>query len=116
MSGMAQVADRVAYAIGKVGEPAVLVRLPGRTGTRRELALKAVMVFGAPSTTTGGVVQSHDEIRISNAEIAASGWPLPIRRGDQIILGGQTYTVQGVTTASPGGFPAEHFLQVMGQS
>jgi hypothetical protein len=115
MTTMDQVADKVAYAIASVGEPATLVRLPGRTGTRVELPLKAAPVFQAPSEPTGGVVQSITEIRIGNKELDASTWPVPIRRGDQIIVAGVTYTIQGVRTASPGGTKAIHFLQVMGQ-
>jgi hypothetical protein len=115
VSEFADVAGKVADAIDRVGEPATLVRLPGRTGTRVELPLRAVMVFSAPSEPTGGVVQTHHEARIGNRDIVASGWPAPIRRGDQIIVAGVTYTIQGVRTASPGGTPSTHFLQVMGQ-
>ena len=110
------VADRVARAFSRVGDPATLVRLAGRTLPRHELAVRAVLVFLPPTTPIGGVVQEQKEIRISNKEIANSDWPAPIRRGDQIILGGATYTIQGVRTAAPGGVPAEHFLQVMGQA
>ena len=114
MTDMSHVGDRVAYAIGKVGEPATLVRLAGRTGTRVELSLKAVPTFATPTAPAGGVVQAHQEIRISNEELAASNWPVPIRRGDQIIVAGMTYTIQGVQTSSPGGTPAMHLLYVMG--
>jgi hypothetical protein len=111
----AYVADKVAAYIGRVGQPATLVRLPGRTGTRAELAVKCVPTFATPTAPTGGVVQAYNEIRIGNNEIKASDWPAPIRRGDQIIVGGLTYTIQGVQTASPGGTPAEHILYVLGQ-
>jgi len=107
------VADRVTYAMRKVGQDAVLVRLPGTTGTRAELPVKAVPDFEVPSGPTGGVVQVHREIRIGNAEIAASNWPAPIKRGDLIIMGGVSYAIQGVETAAPGGVHAEHYLQVM---
>jgi hypothetical protein len=73
-----------------------------------------VLVFNAPVEPTGGVVQAVNQIRISNRDIAAAGWPAP-RRGDQIIVAGVTYVIQGVATAAPGGVPAEHFLQIMGQ-
>jgi hypothetical protein len=116
MTSMAQVANRVADAIEKVGQPAILVRLPGKNGTRRELSLKAVPTFIAPNEPTGGVVQTRVDIRISNRELAASDWPVPIRRGDQIIIDNVTYTIQGVQTAAPGGFPAEHLLQAMGMA
>ena len=114
MTTMAQVADRVADAIDKVGEPATLVRLPGRTGMRAELPVNTVLTFMVPNEANGGVVQTRAEARISNRELAASNWPAPIRRGDQIIVAGVTWTIQGVRTAAPGGFPAEHYLQVMG--
>jgi hypothetical protein len=55
-------------------------------------------------------------VRVSNKEIAASGWPAPIRRGDQIIIAATTYTVQGVQVAAPGGVIAEHIMQVMGMA
>jgi hypothetical protein len=116
MTTMAQVADRVADYIGRVGEPATLVRLAGRAGTRVELALKCVPTFAVPTAPTGGVVQAYNEIRIGNNEIAASNWPAPIRRGDQIIVAGITYTIQGVQTASPGGAPAMHLLYILGQA
>jgi hypothetical protein len=110
----AYVADRVAYAIGRVGEPGVLVRLPGRTGTRQELPLKCVPTYATPTAPAGSVVQAHLEVRIGNAELAASNWPGPIRRGDQIIIAGITYTVQGVQTSSPNGHSAMHLLYVLG--
>ena|SRR5580765_3574424 len=116
MSSYANADAKVAAAIARVGEPATLVRLPGRTGTRAELPVKCVMTFSQPTAPTGGVVQAYNEIRIGNNEIAASNWPAPIRRGDQMIVGGLTYTIQGVQTASPGGTPAMHLLYVLGQA
>jgi hypothetical protein len=116
MTPIAGVADKVTAYIQKVGEPATLVRLPGRTGTRIELPVKCVVTFAVPTAPTGGVVQGYNEVRIGNNEIAASDWPVPIRRGDQIIIGGLTYTIQGVQTASPGGTHAMHLLYVMGQT
>lgn len=113
---MTYVADRVASAIARVGEPATLVRLPGRSGARAELAVKCVPSFETPTAPTGGVVQAYNTIRIGNNEIAASNWPAPVRRGDQIIVGGLTFTIQGVQTAAPGGVPAEHLLYVLGQA
>ena len=112
----ARVAAQVAAAFAEAGDNATLVRLAGRTLPRHELPVRAVLVFLPPTTPIGGVVQEQKEVRISNKEIAASDWPAPIRRGDQIILGGATYTIQGVRTAAPGGVPTTHFLQVMGQA
>ena len=113
---MTHIADQVADFIDRVGEMATLVRLPGRTGTRAELAIKCVPSYETPVAPTGGVVQAHNTIRVSNRELAASNWPAPIRRGDQIILGNLTFTIQGVQTANPGGAPAMHMLYLLGQA
>jgi hypothetical protein len=107
------VADRVTYAMNKVGETGTLVRLPGTTGTRVELTVKVVPSFETPTEPLGGVVQSHREARIGNAEIAASNWPAPIKRGDLIILSGISYAIQGVQTSAPDGTPAIHLLYLM---
>lgn len=110
------VAKQVADAIARVGEPGILIRLAGRTTPRVELHLKCVPTFAAPGEATGGVVQGRIDVRISNKEIAASGWPAPVRRGDQIIIAETVYTVQGVQVAAPGGVIAEHIMQVMGMA
>ena len=110
---LARVAERVTQSMNTVGQDAVLVRLPGKTGTRHELPVKAVATFEAPSSPTGGVVQTHREIRIGNEELSHSTWPAPIQRGDQIVMAGITYAVQGVQVAAPGDVLAMHIMQVM---
>jgi hypothetical protein len=110
------VAKQVADAIARVGEPGTLIRLATRTMPRVEVTLKCVPTFVAPGEAVGGVVQGRIDVRVSNKEIAASGWPAPIRRGDQIIIAATTYTVQGVQVAAPGGVIAEHIMQVMGMA
>jgi hypothetical protein len=110
------IAAQVASFIERVGEPGTLIRLAGRTVPRIEVKLKCVPTFVAPGEAVGGVVQGRIDVRVSNKEIAASGFPLPIRRGDQIIIQATTYTIQGVQTAAPGGVIAEHIMQVMGMA
>lgn len=110
------VAKQVADAIARVGEPGLLIRLAGRTTPRVEVSLKCVPTFVAPGEATGGVVQGRIDVRVSNREIAASDFPMPIRRGDQIIIAGTTYTIQGVQVAAPGGVIAEHIMQAMGMA
>jgi hypothetical protein len=110
------VAGQVARAIARVGEPGTLIRLATRTMPRVEVKLTCVPTFTAPGEAVGGVVQGRIDVRVSNKEIAASGWPAPIRRGDQIIIAETTYTVQGVQVAAPGGVIAEHIMQVMGMA
>lgn len=110
------VAAQVANAIERVGEPGTLIRLATRTQPRVEVKLKCVPTFTAPGEATGGVVQGRVDVRISNKEIAASGWPAPVRRGDQIVIAETVYTVQGVQVAAPGGVIAEHIMQVMGMA
>jgi hypothetical protein len=110
------IAQVVARAIERVGEPGTLIRLAGRTTPRVEVHLKCVPTFTAPGEATGGVVQGRMDVRVSNKDIVASGFPMPIRRGDQIIIADTTYTVQGVQVAAPGGVVAEHIMQVMGMA
>lgn len=62
----------------------------------------------------GGIVQGDRQVTISNAEIAAAGWPGPPRAHDLVNIAGRFLNVQAVNTMYIGTDIAKHALTVRG--
>ena len=107
------VADAVADTIEAVGMPATLRRIVS-AGTFLDAAVCAVRRGAGAAEGPGGVTQHDTDIRISNREIAAAAWPGPPRRGDRIVVAGQTFTVEAVDILDVSGVAAEFVLKVRG--
>jgi hypothetical protein len=103
----------VANAIARVGKAATLRRVTGPQ-TFVSVGVKVVVRAYQPNELQGGIVQGDRQARISNAEIDARQWPGPPRRGDQLILDGRTYNVQGVDSPNIAEDTAMHIMQVRG--
>lgn len=82
----------------------------GRSMTLRRISTGApvtVTVVGtlrlfSPQDLTGAVKQGDARIEIGQDEIAAASWPYPPRSPDQVLVDGQTHTVQGATPVCEG--------------
>ena len=55
-----------------------------------------------PQDLTGAVKQGDARIEIGHDEIAAASWPLPPSSPDQVLVDGQTYSVQGAMPVCDG--------------
>ena len=102
-----------AAMLARYGETVVL-RRPTGGGTAIDVTCAARVDQFQPHEITGGVPQGDRNVILSNREIEAANWPGPPRRGDQVIIGGRTTTVQGVDTVSVGASIVRHNVQVRG--
>lgn len=102
-----------AALLARYGEIVVL-RRPTSKGLHIDVDCAARVDQFQPHELTGGVLQGDRTVILSNQEIEARQWPGPPRRGDQVIIGGRTTTVQGVDTVSIGDRVVRHNLQVRG--
>ena len=87
--------------LARYGETVVLRRPTGQ-GLFTDVSCGARVDQFQPHEIAGGVMQGDRNVVLSNREIEAANWPGPPRRGDQIVIGGHTTTVQGVDTVSIG--------------
>ncbi len=62
----------------------------------------------------GGNPQGWSELRISNDEIAAAGWPGPPRKSDRVIADGGTRMVESCETRRKGEAVAIHVIRLSG--
>lgn len=106
-------AEATAQMLDRYGEP-VLLRRPGGNATFIDVTCAARVDQFQPHEITGGIVQGDRRVTLSNREIEATAWPGPPRRGDQIVIGGRTTTVQGVDTVLVGSAVIRHNIQVRG--
>ena len=70
---------------------------------------------GAPLVDVPGQQpQFRRELRISNDEIAAAGWPGPPRKGDRVIANGATSLIEACDTLRKGEAIALHVIKIIG--
>lgn len=101
--------ERVVAMIKKEGEPVVLRRPPAPP-----LNLIGFVRGYKPDELTGAIDQGDREVRISDVEIAAAGWPGPPRKGDLLLIDGKPTAVQSCSSPKLRGRVAMHILQVRG--
>lgn len=99
--------------LARYGET-VTLRRPTGQGMFTDVSCAARVDHFQPHEIAGGVVQGDRQVILSNHEIEAANWPGPPRRGDQIVIGGRTTTVQGVDTVAIGDRTMRHNVQVRG--
>ena len=97
----------------KYGE-AVVLRRPTGNGIWAECPVFARVDQFQPHELVGGILQGDRKVIMSSIELAAQGWPSDPRRGDQVMIGGKTTTVQAVDTVTLGSEVQRHNIQVRG--
>jgi len=102
-----------AAMLARYGESVVLRRPTGK-GLHIDVDCVARVDQFQPHELIGGVIQGDRNVILANLEIEVRQWPGPPRRGDQLIIGGRTTTVQGVDTISIGDRIVRHNIQVRG--
>jgi len=100
--------------IYQVGESATLRRLTGTQQIPMSVELRAVIGGAAEQQMAGSAMQMDRQVIISNHEIAAKRWPGPPRRGDRLIAGRRSYTVEDVDTIVVDDVTVQHELRVRG--
>lgn len=103
-------AAKITKALARYGRPMALSRRVGTSETFTTVTVRGVSQGYEPHQLVGGLVQGDRKITISNAEIAAAGWPGPPQAGD--LLDGAA--VEGVETKHLGEVILAHVLQVRG--
>lgn len=97
----------------KYGETVVL-RRPTGNGNWIECPVRARVDLFQPHEVVGGILQGDRKVIISPVELDASGWLGGLRRGDQVMIGGTTTTVQGVDVVTAGDVVQRMNMQVRG--
>lgn len=106
--------DLVADAIDKIGTDDIILRRLAPRGLRFDCHMRAVVRGFAPDELVGGIQQGDRKVIISNRNIEARQWPGPPRRGDQVLIGDHTATVQDVDTTEIGSVIVKHEMLVRG--
>lgn len=90
------------------------LRRPVRGGSPIDVTVYATLRFQPTTDTTPAVSQANQVVKISDDLITVAGWPGPPRKGDQIIMRSQTFTVLSVDTVTMGDTVLSHRLDVRG--
>ena len=100
------------------GQPVTLRRITGTapSQTTTDVACTAIVRGFDPATLSpaAGLQQGDRHVTITNHEIAAAAWPGPPRKGDRVLIGGATTTVQSVETRQHRAAIDRHILVVRG--
>jgi hypothetical protein len=105
--------DTLRRAIARDGGPLTLRRVA--TGqVPVDVAVRGLVRDYRPDELVGNISQGDRRVTLGNAEIAAAGWPLPIRKGDQVLDEGRVYTVQSCNTLRLRGEVARHEIVARG--
>lgn len=103
-------AAKIAAALARYGRPMELKRRVGTSTSFTTVTVSGVSQGYQPQELVGGIVQGDRKVTISNAEIAAAGWPGPPGKGD--LCDGAA--VQGCETKHLGAEVLAHVLWVRG--
>jgi len=107
-------ASKIGDALAQYGRAVTLRRRAGTSATFTDVTVHGVAKGYRPQELLGGVTQGDQSVTISNQEILAAGWPGPPVRGDLLVIGGKTTTVQGCETKYLGSDILAHVLWVRG--
>lgn len=99
-------------ALAADGNDVTLQRLVN--GSLVKVAVRAALAGYEPHQLVGNVKQGDRKVVISNTEIANANWPGPPRSGDQIVIDGRAWAVQGCDPISLGGEYVRHNIQIRG--
>lgn len=71
-------------------------------------------MFRAEQIGVGSIIQGDGTIAILNDEIAAAGWPGPVRAQDKIIIDGRFWIILGSSEVCEGSNVIGHTISVRG--
>lgn len=93
----------VQEAIEQLGEPVTLRRILAPGPQFAVVQTKARFDTLEASLAPGGVAQARGVCRISARDLARARWPIPPRRGDQVVTASGLATIQSVDELKIGG-------------
>lgn len=71
-------------------------------------------LFRAEQVGVGSIIQGDGTVQILNDEVAAAGWPGPVRAKDQMVIDGRIWTVLGSAEVWEGGNLIGYSINVRG--
>lgn len=74
------------------GEPVIVRRITGDTTT--DVTVQARVMGYRPEELTGDIDQGHRKVILMPDWLVAANWPLPIKKGDQIVIRNKQTTVE----------------------
>lgn len=99
-------------ACQKVGKVVTLRRISGATTT--DCSVKAVVRGYTADELVGGIQQGDKKVIMTETEVNAASWPLPIKVQDRIIIDSKTHSVQAIDLRHIGEDTAMYVIQVRG--
>ena len=108
-------AAKITAALRQYGRAMTLRRRVGTSAAFAEVVVQGVAREYRPHELVGGLQQGDQQVTVSNAEIAAqSAYAGPPRKGDQILIDGRAWTLQGCETKYLGTTVLAHVLWCRG--
>lgn len=103
----------IAAEIAAEGQTVILRRIV--TGSAPVAAtLKAMVRMYRPAELAAGIVQGDRRVVVAAATLDAAEWPVPPRKGDQVVDGGKVLAVQGCEEIKVRDVAAKYVLAVRG--
>lgn len=113
----AQAVAALDRALAAGGTPVTLRRVSGTDPqTFTDCACPAKVAGGAaPAALPGGeLAQAEIRVILSPSALAAAGWPVPIRRGDKVLIAGRARQVEAAEAVELAGAVVRWNLRVAG--
>lgn len=92
----------------------IVLRRPSTNSAPTDITVRAAIRQYQPVELQGGIIQGDRRVVVRATELAVSSWPLPIKKGDQIIDGTTVYVVQAVDAVELFGLVVRYNLVVRG--
>lgn len=105
---------RILEMLSRRGRSVLLRRRVGTSSSFTDVTARGYSRGYKAQELVGGIVQGDREVVVANAEIVSASWPGPPRKGDTVVVDGQTVTVQGALTMYDGPDRCAHVLWVRG--
>lgn len=105
--------EEIAAEIAAEGQTVTLRRVV--TGSAPVAAtVKAMVRMYRPAELAAGIVQGDRRVVVAAATLADAGWPVPPRKGDQVVDGGKVLAVQGCEEVKVRDVAAKYILAARG--
>jgi hypothetical protein len=99
----------------QAGQQVDVVRVTGTTTqTRQTVTVTAVVRDFQARDLVPGLIQGDRLVILSPTTLVANAFPLPLRKGDEVVIGGRIHIVQSANPISAGDQLVRIELQVRG--
>lgn len=111
---MSDTVSRTIDMLQRRGRAATLRRRVGTTSSFTDVTVAAVTANYQPQELIGTIQQGDRKAVVSNSEIETAGWSGPPRKGDLLVIDGQSTTIQTSVPMYDQTRVIAHILQVRG--